>query len=152
MWRQPSCVALHRDLGSLFRTFTPKFRQNHRESRTRSLAIAIDQNESVVRFDSAVYDRQPESGAFRLGGHEWLKEPLLDRIGYSAPLVGHLHHHPPTGETLGLRGELVIRELRCFESDFTTGRRCLNGVEKEVEDRAMEQIIIANDDHRCRRK
>src|SRR6266576_5821119 len=104
MWRRLSCVALHRDPGSLFRTFTPKSGQNHRESRARSLAIAIDQNEPVVRFDSAVHDREAESGAFGLGGHEWLKEALLDRIGYSAPLVSHLHHHPPTGETLGLRG------------------------------------------------
>jgi hypothetical protein len=53
---------------------------------------------------------------------------------------------------LGPRRKLVLCELGSLDSNFASRGRRLDGVEQEIEDRAMEQIIIANDDHRCRRK
>jgi len=103
-------------------------------------------------FHGAMYDGESESRTAGLGRHERLEQPLFDGVGYSSSLVGHTHHHRPTGEALGLRWQLVVCQLRCFQPHFPTGWRGLNRIEKEIEDRTMEQIIIANDDQRVRRK
>ena len=47
---------------------------------------------------------------------------------------------------LGLWRQLVVSELNRLEPDFATWGRCLHCVEKEIEDRAVKQIIVAYDD------
>ena len=46
----------------------------------------------------------------------------------------------------------MVGKLRRFEAYFATRRRCLHRVEKEIEDRTVEQFIIANDNQRGRWK
>ena len=100
-------------------------------------------------LDGAMHYRQAESGTTDFGRHERLEQSLFDGIGYTATLIGDLQHHRAPGEALGLRWELVVRELRRLESDFSAGRRCLHCIEKQVENRTMEQVVIANDDQWC---
>lgn len=111
--------------------------------------MTVDENETVMCLDGPVYDREAKSGSTHFRRDERLEQSLVDRVGYSRPLIGYLKHHRPARKALGLRRKLVVRELRCFEPDFAARWRGLNRVEKEIEDRAMEQIIIANDDQRC---
>jgi hypothetical protein len=105
-----------------------------------------------MRFDSAMDDGQTKAAPAALGCNEWLEQSILDRIWNSPALVGHTKHYRPARKTLGLLRKLMLRELGSFDSNFASRGRRLNGVEQEIEDRAMEQIIIANDDHRGRRK
>ena len=80
--------------------------------------------------------------------NERLEHPLSHRLGDAFPLIAHLQHDAAAHEVLGLRRQLVGRELRGFDSNFSAGRRRLHCIEEEIEDRAMKQIIIANDDQR----
>jgi hypothetical protein len=100
----------------------------------------------VVCLNSAVDDRQPEPATACFGRHEWLEEFFLDRIGDSPTLIRHTQHYCAAREVLGLRRKLVMRELGSFDPDLAARWRRLDRVEEEVEDRAMEQVIIANDD------
>src|SRR5712672_1408513 len=152
MSRQRSLFALREKLGGLSRPVSSQSRQNHREPGAGPRAILIDENKTVMRFNGAMYDRESESRTAGFRRHERLEQPLFDRVRYTSSLVGHAHHHRPASEALGLRRQLVIRQLRCFQAHFPTGWRRLNRIEKEIEDRTMEQIIIANDDQRVRRK
>ena len=113
------------------------------------MGIGIDENETVMRFNGAVDDGQPKPAPSGLGCNEWLEQTILDRIWNSPALVGHTKHYRPARKTLGLLRKLMLRELGSLDSNFASRGRRLDGVEEEIEDRAMEQIIIANDDQRC---
>src|SRR3954468_20239810 len=89
-----------------------KSRQDHSELRPAALAVAIDQNEPVMRFDGAMHDRQAEARSAGLGRYERLEQSLLDRVGNTAALIGDLQHHRAPREALRLWRKLVIRELR----------------------------------------
>jgi hypothetical protein len=66
--------------------------------------------------------------------------------------VRHLDHYRTASETGRLRRELVRSQFCGFDSNFAIRRGRLHCIEKEIEYRAMQQIIIANDDQRGRRK
>ena len=100
----------------------------------------------------AMYDRESETASTGSGSDERLEESLPNVSGYALPLVAHLQHHRAARKTRCLRRELVRSKLRCLEPYLATWRRCLHRVEEEIEDRTMKQVIIANDDQRCRRK
>src|SRR5712671_3411665 len=152
MSRRRSLFGLREKPGGLSRAFGSQSRQNHREPGAGPWPILIDENETVMRFYGTMYDGESESRTAGFRRHERLEQPLFDRIGYTSALIGHSYHHRPASEALGLRRELVICQLRCFQPHFPTGWRGLNRIEKKIEDRTMEQIIIANDDQRVRRK
>jgi len=101
----------------------------------------------VVRLDRKT---QPASASLRR--HEWLEQPVLDGLRNAFALIGYLEHYSAAQEMFGLCRELVRRELRRLDPNFPARRRCLHRVEEEIEDRTMEQVIIANDDHWSRRK
>jgi hypothetical protein len=113
---------------------------------------AVHEYESMMRFNSAMHDGEAEPAAAGFGRHEGLKKSVLYRFRYPATLIGDSQHQPAAREMLRLRRKLMMSELDCFDPDLSARGRCLHRIEEQVEDRPVQQIVIANDDQGGRRK
>jgi hypothetical protein len=82
------------------------------------LVRAVHENKAVVRLNCAMHNGEAESASTRFRRYERLKEPLLDRIRYSAALIGNSKHYGAARKMLGLTGQLMVSELNGFQPDF----------------------------------
>src|SRR5881396_2037294 len=101
-----------------------------------------------MRFDRAVHDREAKSAAVLFRGDERLEQAIANLAGNSCSRVAHFEHYRAAPEARLVRRQLVTGELSRFDPHLSAGRRSLSRIEDKIEDCAMEQIIIANDDQR----
>ncbi len=113
-----------------------------------SRVVAVDEDEAAVGLDGAVDDRQAQPAAAGLGGEERVEQPVADLGGMPGPSSETRSATPPrSNETpAGASSSAAARPRRAPTG--WAGR--LHRVEREVEDRAMQQVLVALDAERRR--
>src|SRR5690348_6535128 len=98
-----------------------------------------------MRFDRAVYDGQAEACATGLGGKEGIEHAVLDCSGDAWADVRYAECNGTVAKYDAGR-DLVTGEAAHFDDDPPGVGRCLHGVERDVEDRAVEEVLVAFDE------
>ena len=107
---------------------------------------AVDEDESAMRLDGAMHDGEAEAAAARLRREEGIEQPVADLDRDAGPRVADAQRD-------ARRARTRVRRRACSRGAAPTStrtsplcRRGLDGVEQQVEDGAVQQVLVAFDD------
>ena len=98
-------------------------------------------------LDGAVDDGKAEATASILCRHERLEHPRAELGRDAGPVVGDAECHGAMIEA-GTSRDLVRRQGHDVDVDAAAVRRGLHRVQREVEDRPMQEVLVGLDDER----
>ena len=93
-------------------------------------------------IDCAMHHGEAKTAATRLGGEEGVEQAVANVGGNARTTVRHADGHRAVGEC-NAGTDLFRRGRRDIQPDLSIRRRRLNGVEEQVEDRAVQQVLVA---------
>src|SRR5439155_25777703 len=98
-------------------------------------------------LDRTLHDGEAQAAPARLGRNEGIEQTVADAGWNARPVVAHAHHHAARTEAGAERRLLTIQQTR-LDAYYPGHRRGLYGVEREIEDRAVQQILVTFDRQR----
>ena len=98
-----------------------------------------------MRFDGTLNNGEAEATAFGLSGDEGIEQSVTNFRRHSLPAVGDENRDRSIRKFESARRQLVRLKLASFDAHDSTRRRCLDGVQQQVEEGAVHQVLVTVD-------
>ena len=105
-----------------------------------------------MRLNRALDNRKPQTTSPRPRCDEGIEQSVTNQRRDPRALVDNHDSIRPTGELGLIRGKLVLLKEPALDHNLPVWGRRLHGIEEEVEDRPVQQVFVALDQHRRGRK